>query len=80
LRKRRDHDQRPHRHAESDWEDFALEVLADLGWELKTGHDTAPGSGERESWKDLAQPPASVATTQIAASLHRAKCLTLGAE
>ena len=42
--------------AEGDWEDFALEILAELGWEPKTGHDIAPGSGERESWEDLHIP------------------------
>ena len=42
--------------AESDWEDFAVEVLGELGWEPKTGHDIAPGSGERESWEDLQIP------------------------
>jgi type I restriction enzyme, R subunit len=42
--------------AESDWEDFALDVLGDLGWRPMTGHDIAPGSGERESWEHLHIP------------------------
>ena len=42
--------------AESDWEILALEQLAELGWEPKSGHDIAPGSGDRESWEDLHLP------------------------
>ena len=56
---RRDHDcMTTHRAgmAESDWENFALEILAELGWEPKTGQEIAPGSGERESWEDLHIP------------------------
>ena len=57
--KRRDHDGEDHEAggmAESDWEIFALELLAELDWKPMSGHDIAPGSGERESWEDLHLP------------------------
>lgn len=41
---------------ESDWEIFALDQLAELGWKPKSGHEIAPGSGERGSWEDLHLP------------------------
>jgi type I restriction enzyme, R subunit len=42
--------------SEADWEAFAMETLAELAWEPKTGAAIAPGSGERESWSELILP------------------------
>jgi type I restriction enzyme R subunit len=39
--------------SEADWEALAMETLAELAWEPKTGAAIAPGSGERESWSEL---------------------------
>lgn len=41
---------------EDDWEQFALDELADLGWRPVHGQQIAPGTGERESWADLHIP------------------------
>jgi len=40
-------------YSEADWEELALEVLGELGWQPIEGKKIAPGSGERESWQDL---------------------------
>jgi type I restriction enzyme R subunit len=41
-------------YSEADWEGSALEMLAEpLGWLPKTGHDIAPGTGERDTWDEL---------------------------
>lgn len=45
--------------SEESWEDQAMEELADLGWEPKSGQDVGPGSGERQSWGELYIRPAS---------------------
>lgn len=37
---------------EDDWEQHALEILAEYGWETLHGPAVAPGSGERGSWED----------------------------
>ena len=37
---------------EQDWEEHALEVLAEYGWETLRGPAVAPGSGQRASWED----------------------------
>jgi type I restriction enzyme R subunit len=42
--------------SESDWEQLALDTLAELAWEPKNGKEIAPGSGEREKWEDLHIP------------------------
>ena len=41
---------------EADWEAYAVELLAELGWQPVHGHDIAPGRDERESWADLHVP------------------------
>lgn len=41
---------------ESDWEQYALEILADLDWTPLTGDQIGPGSGKREHWDELAIP------------------------
>lgn len=41
---------------EAAWEVAALEQLADHGWKPLRGKAIAPGSGERESWDELALP------------------------
>ncbi|MFE7856705.1 type I restriction endonuclease subunit R [Streptomyces sp. NPDC057403] len=38
---------------ESTWEHLALDELAQLAWETKTGKDLAPGTGHRRDWDDL---------------------------
>ncbi|MDQ1248138.1 MAG: type restriction enzyme subunit [Actinomycetota bacterium] len=38
---------------EADWEQFALDELAELDWQVKEGKEVAPGSGSRASWDDL---------------------------
>lgn len=45
-----------HPGAESEWEDLALEKLADLGWVPTSGDQIAPGREERGSWDDLPLP------------------------
>jgi type I restriction enzyme R subunit len=45
-----------HPGSESEWEDLALEKLADLGWRPERGEDIAPGKDERSSWTDLPLP------------------------
>lgn len=43
---------------ESDWENEALERLAEpLGWLPKRGEEIAPGSGERDTWDELVIRP-----------------------
>lgn len=37
---------------EADWEQFAVETLAELGWRPSVGREFAPGSGHRRSWDD----------------------------
>jgi len=54
-----------HSASEHAWEDYALEVLAELGWTPRTGESIAPGSGERDSWEDLAIRP------RLVDALHR---------
>jgi type I restriction enzyme, R subunit len=39
--------------AESDWEQFAAEILGELGWQTVSGRSIGPGSGERDGWDDL---------------------------
>lgn len=38
---------------EADWEQWTLDQLAGLDWQYRAGRDVAPGSGERESWRDI---------------------------
>lgn len=38
---------------EADWEQLALDELAELAWESRPGNEFAPGSGHRKSWDDL---------------------------
>ncbi len=45
-----------HPSSENEWEDLALERLADLGWRPAPGEDIAPGREERDSWNDLPLP------------------------
>jgi len=43
---------------EADWEQDALETLAEpLGWRPTRGDEIAPGSGERDTWDDLLVRP-----------------------
>ncbi|MGI8792262.1 MAG: type I restriction endonuclease, partial [Acidimicrobiales bacterium] len=42
--------------SESQWEDRALDALAEQGWRPKPGVEIAPGSGERPGWDDLVIP------------------------
>ena len=42
--------------SEGEWEDLALEKLADLGWEAAPGEAIAPGKDERQAWDDLPLP------------------------
>jgi type I restriction enzyme R subunit len=51
--------------SEADWELLAIETLAELGWEPKTGTDIAPGTDEREAWSDL------VISTRLLSALQR---------
>jgi len=46
-----------HGTSEDDWEQYAKELLAELGWQPVEGDRIAPGSGERQSWEDLVIPP-----------------------
>jgi type I restriction enzyme R subunit len=39
--------------SEDAWELQAMDNLAELGWEPKTGQDIGPGSGERRNWGEL---------------------------
>ncbi|UAL29913.1 type I restriction endonuclease subunit R [Nocardioides rotundus] len=43
-------------YTEAQWEDGAIELLGEHGWRPIRGKDLAPGSGERESWDELAIP------------------------
>lgn len=45
-----------HDMTEAQWEAFALEALAELGWEPESGSALAPGSGGRESWAEPILP------------------------
>ena len=40
--------------SEDAWEQLALETLSELAWTPLHGTDIAPGTGERESWAELA--------------------------
>ncbi|WP_040156210.1 type I restriction endonuclease subunit R [Mobilicoccus massiliensis] len=51
--------------SEAMWEDMAMNVLAELQWTPLKGEQIAPGTGERESWKDLVIP------SRVAAALTR---------
>ncbi|MGW9404601.1 type I restriction endonuclease subunit R [Arthrobacter sp. NPDC055585] len=52
-------------YSEADWEGDALEMLAEpLGWRPKTGHDIAPGTGERDSWDELLIRPRLLSALQ----------------
>ena len=42
--------------AESDWEDYAKEILAELDWAPRHGNEIAPGTDERTSWDDIVIP------------------------
>ncbi len=42
--------------SEGDWEQLALDTLAELAWTPLHGTKIAPGSGERERWEDLHIP------------------------
>lgn len=51
--------------SEADWEGVALELLAEpLGWRPASGHDIAPGRGERDSWDELLIRPRLLAALQ----------------
>ena len=43
--------------SEDAWEQLALETLSELAWTPLHGRDIAPGTGERESWAELAIRP-----------------------
>jgi type I restriction enzyme, R subunit len=42
--------------SEADWEALTLDTLGELAWETAAGKAIAPGSGERESWRELIIP------------------------
>ncbi|MGV1080879.1 MAG: hypothetical protein ACOYD1_13750, partial [Candidatus Nanopelagicales bacterium] len=42
--------------SEAEWEQVALEALANNEWQPMSGHDIAPGTGERQSWDDPVLP------------------------
>ncbi len=42
--------------SEADWEALALDTLGELAWATAAGKAIAPGSGERESWRELIIP------------------------
>jgi type I restriction enzyme R subunit len=42
--------------SEDDWEQLALEALAELGWTPLHGTAIRPGTGERQSWDELVIP------------------------
>src|SRR4051794_24786694 len=50
--------------SEADWEQIALDCLAELEWVPKAGIDIAPGTGERASWEDLPIPSRLLAALQ----------------
>ncbi len=41
---------------EAEWESLALDVLGELAWKPLQGSAIAPGTGERQSWDELAMP------------------------
>ncbi|KHL15705.1 type I restriction enzyme R subunit [Mumia flava] len=50
--------------SEAEWEDLAMEDLAELDWATGTGQEIAPGSGERDSWDELVIRPRFLAALQ----------------
>ena len=42
--------------SEAGWEALALDTLGELAWQAVEGKAIAPGSGERESWRELIIP------------------------
>jgi type I restriction enzyme R subunit len=55
----------PHDPSEAEWEEFALERLGEIEWELLDGKQIGPGSGERESWSEL------ILTNRLRAAIER---------
>ena len=51
--------------SEAQWEDMTIDVLHELDWQLRRGEEIAPGSGERDSWRD------PVIQSRVAAALIR---------
>ncbi|MDN5746257.1 MAG: HsdR family type I site-specific deoxyribonuclease, partial [Nocardioidaceae bacterium] len=43
-------------YSEAQWEEGSIELLGEHGWRPIRGKEMAPGSGERESWDELAVP------------------------
>ena len=42
--------------SEATWEAFAMDTLGELAWQAVEGKTIAPGSGERQSWRELIIP------------------------
>ena len=42
--------------SEADWEALAMDTLGELAWQAVEGKTIAPGSGERQSWRELIIP------------------------
>ena len=42
--------------SEADWEALAMDTLGELAWQTAEGKRIAPGSGERQSWRELIIP------------------------
>ena len=42
--------------SEAGWEALAMDTLGELAWQAVEGKTIAPGSGERESWRELIIP------------------------
>ncbi len=42
--------------SEAGWEALAMDTLGELAWQAVEGKAIAPGSGERESWRELIIP------------------------
>src|SRR6266436_7946664 len=42
--------------SEADWEALAMDTLGELAWQPVEGKRIAPGSGERQSWRELIIP------------------------
>ncbi|MGH3793836.1 MAG: type I restriction endonuclease subunit R, partial [Pseudonocardiaceae bacterium] len=51
--------------SEEQWEELALEVLAELAWKPMRGSSIAPGTGERQTWDELVIPSRLLGAMQV---------------
>ncbi|MGH3851026.1 MAG: type I restriction endonuclease, partial [Pseudonocardiaceae bacterium] len=51
--------------SEEQWEELALEVLAELAWRPMRGSSIAPGTGERQTWDELVIPSRLLGAMQV---------------